>query len=242
MMNLSFFSLVLAFKTKKIDMLINNAGTGPQPGDKSTQGLEGGFGTMHLGHFALTKYLMPGLARSKGQARIVNVASHAGVANAQVTPPYPHCIILIIEIFWYPSLFPSSTASHLYSLLLWLRQIWMGADDIIKGMGDDMSEEWRQYAIDTSISWYESSLPALIYLHTVNIHREKMKRQQHRNNLLHQQLRRGRFTPSFFEGDGEGDLRNEIIDGGFGAYSRAKLSNILFTFELQVLHANPFLF
>lgn len=43
---------------------------------------------------------------------------------------------------------------------------------------------------------------------------------------------KGSFHPSLMEGDGEGDLRGEVTDGGFASYGRAKLANVLETLEL----------
>ncbi len=59
----------------QIDVLINNAGIMRPPRRNLTkQGFESQFGTNHLGHFALTRTLMPLLAPT---ARIVNVSSLA---------------------------------------------------------------------------------------------------------------------------------------------------------------------
>ena len=61
-----------------IDLLINNAGVMACPLSHTTDGFEMQFGTNHLGHFALTKGLMPLLekgANSSGGGRIVNLSS-----------------------------------------------------------------------------------------------------------------------------------------------------------------------
>lgn len=42
----------------RLDYLINNAGGIAEPGDRTAQGLELSFGAMHVGHFALTKWLL----------------------------------------------------------------------------------------------------------------------------------------------------------------------------------------
>jgi NAD(P)-dependent dehydrogenase (short-subunit alcohol dehydrogenase family) len=42
-----------------VDILVNNAGGVPEPGLRSAQGFELSWGSMHLGHFALTKWLLP---------------------------------------------------------------------------------------------------------------------------------------------------------------------------------------
>ena len=58
----------------KIDMLINNAGVMACPKAETSDGFEMQFGTNHLGHFALTKHLMP-LVQNGQDKRIVNLSS-----------------------------------------------------------------------------------------------------------------------------------------------------------------------
>ena len=58
-----------------LDMLILNAGVMACPFTKTVDGVEMQFGTNHLGHFYLTKKLMPELEDSK--ARVVTVSSNA---------------------------------------------------------------------------------------------------------------------------------------------------------------------
>ena len=58
----------------KIDLLINNAGVMACPQDKTADGFERQFGTNHLGHFLLTKHLMP-LVEAGEDKRIVNLSS-----------------------------------------------------------------------------------------------------------------------------------------------------------------------
>ena len=58
----------------KIDILINNAGVMACPQAKTSDGFEMQFGTNHLGHFALTKQLMP-LVEKGQDKRIVNLSS-----------------------------------------------------------------------------------------------------------------------------------------------------------------------
>jgi NAD(P)-dependent dehydrogenase (short-subunit alcohol dehydrogenase family) len=60
-------------KNTSLDVLINNAGLAGQRG-LTKQGFELAFGTNHVGHFLLTKLLLPALRESPA-ARIVNVAS-----------------------------------------------------------------------------------------------------------------------------------------------------------------------
>lgn len=58
----------------KIDLLINNAGVMACPFGHTADGFEMQFGTNHLGHFVLTKHLMP-LVEAGQDKRIVNLSS-----------------------------------------------------------------------------------------------------------------------------------------------------------------------
>jgi NAD(P)-dependent dehydrogenase (short-subunit alcohol dehydrogenase family) len=58
----------------RIDLLINNAGVMACPLMRTADGFEMQFGTNHLGHFALTKHLMP-LVEAGDDKRIVNLSS-----------------------------------------------------------------------------------------------------------------------------------------------------------------------
>ncbi|MGQ7829828.1 SDR family NAD(P)-dependent oxidoreductase [Altererythrobacter sp. Z27] len=60
----------------KIDLLINNAGVMACPLGRTAEGFELQFGTNHLGHFVLTKYLLPLVENGSGK-RIVNLSSRA---------------------------------------------------------------------------------------------------------------------------------------------------------------------
>ena len=64
-----------------VNILMNNAGISQVLHSLTTDGLEMDFGTNHIGHFYLTKLLLPLLIQSK--ARIVNVSSigHTAVDN-----------------------------------------------------------------------------------------------------------------------------------------------------------------
>ncbi|KEO88514.1 short-chain dehydrogenase [Erythrobacter longus] len=72
---------------EKIDILINNAGVMACPKMDTADGFEMQFGTNHLGHFALTRHLMPLIEAGAGKAgggRIVNLSSrghHIGPAD-----------------------------------------------------------------------------------------------------------------------------------------------------------------
>ncbi|WP_284126548.1 SDR family NAD(P)-dependent oxidoreductase [Parerythrobacter aestuarii] len=63
---------------EKIDLLINNAGVMACPYSETADGFEMQFGTNHLGHFLLTRELMPLVekaAEGGNDARIVNLSS-----------------------------------------------------------------------------------------------------------------------------------------------------------------------
>jgi len=70
-------------KYQRLDALINNAGSMPEPGAVTAEGIEEAFGTMHIGHAALTKWLLPMLKRkvqgvdATSASRIVFVGSQA---------------------------------------------------------------------------------------------------------------------------------------------------------------------
>ena len=74
-----------------IDILINNAGVMASPMGRTADGFETQFGTNHLGHFQLTKELMPLLEKGSAQ-RIVNLSSrghHFGKVDFD-DPNYQH--------------------------------------------------------------------------------------------------------------------------------------------------------
>ena len=71
------FALEFNAKYKRLDILINNAGVMAIPKKTLTvDGFEMQFGTNHLGHFALTHYLMENILSTSG-SRIVNISSIA---------------------------------------------------------------------------------------------------------------------------------------------------------------------
>lgn len=72
------FSAAFKERYKKLDILINNAGVMASPFAKTADGFENQFGTNHLGHFALTGYLLP-LLEAADAGRIVVVSSVAHI-------------------------------------------------------------------------------------------------------------------------------------------------------------------
>jgi NAD(P)-dependent dehydrogenase (short-subunit alcohol dehydrogenase family) len=72
-----------------IDLLVNNAGVMGTPETTTEDGFELQFGTNHLGHFALTALLLPGLL-SADAARIVTVTSTAHRIGRPIDPANPH--------------------------------------------------------------------------------------------------------------------------------------------------------
>ncbi len=61
---------------RPLDLLVNNAGVMATPARETVDGFELQMGTNHLGHFALTGLLLPGLLARPG-ARVVTVSSAA---------------------------------------------------------------------------------------------------------------------------------------------------------------------
>ncbi len=71
----------------KIDLLINNAGVMACPFSHTANGFELQFGTNHLGHFVLTKGLMPLIERGENP-RIVNLSSRGHfIADVDLDDP-----------------------------------------------------------------------------------------------------------------------------------------------------------
>ncbi|RDW60286.1 hypothetical protein BP5796_11892 [Coleophoma crateriformis] len=68
-------------KIDSLDVLINNAGVmGVREYTTTVQGIETQFGINHIGHFLLTKLLMPKLLAAKNGARVINVSSFGHLA------------------------------------------------------------------------------------------------------------------------------------------------------------------
>jgi len=70
------FASTVKQQFSKLDVLLNNAGIMMTPYFTTKDGFEGQNGVNHLGHFALTGWLMDLILKTKG-ARIVNVSSGA---------------------------------------------------------------------------------------------------------------------------------------------------------------------
>lgn len=71
-----------------IDLLVNNAGVMGIPERRTADGFEMQFGVDHLGHFALTARLLPGLLSAEG--RVVTVTSTAHLLGRAVDPDNPN--------------------------------------------------------------------------------------------------------------------------------------------------------
>jgi len=73
----------------RIDVLVNNAGVMAIPERSTEDGFEMQLGVNHLGHFALTAHLLPGLLRAEA-ARVVSVTSTAHHMGRAIDPANPH--------------------------------------------------------------------------------------------------------------------------------------------------------
>lgn len=72
-----------------IDLLFNNAGVMATPEWETEDGFEMQFGTNHLGHFALTRHLLPAILKSSA-GRIVNTTSTARFSAGDYDLDNPH--------------------------------------------------------------------------------------------------------------------------------------------------------
>jgi NAD(P)-dependent dehydrogenase (short-subunit alcohol dehydrogenase family) len=72
----------------RLHLLINNAGIMACPEGRTDDGFERQFGINHLGHFALTRHLLPTILRTPG-ARVVTVTSTGRHAGRPVDPNRP---------------------------------------------------------------------------------------------------------------------------------------------------------
>jgi NAD(P)-dependent dehydrogenase (short-subunit alcohol dehydrogenase family) len=73
----------------RVDILVNNAGLMATPERKTEDGFELQLGVNHLGHWALTAQLMPGLLAAPA-ARVVSVTSTAHHMGRPLNPRNPH--------------------------------------------------------------------------------------------------------------------------------------------------------
>jgi len=73
----------------RIDILVNNAGVMATPESRTADGFELQLGTNHLGHWALTAQLMPGILAAE-RARVVSVTSTAHHMGRPLNPRNPH--------------------------------------------------------------------------------------------------------------------------------------------------------
>jgi NAD(P)-dependent dehydrogenase (short-subunit alcohol dehydrogenase family) len=72
-----------------VDILVNNAGVMAMPEGLTGDGFETQFGINHLGHWALTAQLMPGLLKAP-KGRVVTVSSTAHHFGRTIDPANPH--------------------------------------------------------------------------------------------------------------------------------------------------------
>jgi NAD(P)-dependent dehydrogenase (short-subunit alcohol dehydrogenase family) len=73
----------------KVDVLVNNAGLMGIPEQTTADGFEMQLGVNHLGHFVLTRHLLPRLLTS-GAGRIVSVTSFGRLVGTVPGPDDPH--------------------------------------------------------------------------------------------------------------------------------------------------------
>lgn len=77
----SIVAFVEALPEPRIDYLVNNAGfVNYGPGHRTADGLESHWGTMHLGHFLLTRLLLPRLTAPREDGLPARVVNHASAA------------------------------------------------------------------------------------------------------------------------------------------------------------------
>ena len=74
--SVSRFASAMLNEMERLDLLINNAGIMANPEQRIGPGWESQFGTNHMGHFALTKGLMPLITQTEG-ARVICLTSTA---------------------------------------------------------------------------------------------------------------------------------------------------------------------
>lgn len=134
----------------KIDILINNAGVMACPLGRTADGFEMQFGTNHLGHFLLTKYLMP-LVQKGSDKRIINLSSrghHIAPVNLE-DPNFERR-----EYDKWQSYGQSKTANILFSVGLedrfgseGIHAIALHPGGIVTNLGRHMTEEDRAWML-----------------------------------------------------------------------------------------------
>ena len=72
-----------------VDLLVNNAGVMAVPEQATADGFELQLGVNHLGHFVLTRHLLPALLRGS-DARVISVTSFARFTGTPVRGSNPH--------------------------------------------------------------------------------------------------------------------------------------------------------
>jgi len=82
------FTATFAQKGLGLHVLLNNAGVMANPFTLTADGIESQFGTNHLGHFLLTKLLLPLLEKS-APSRVVSVSSAAAFVPDGLPPVMP---------------------------------------------------------------------------------------------------------------------------------------------------------
>lgn len=73
-----------------IDVLVNNAGVMGIPEQTTIDGFEMQLGVNHLGHFVLTRRLLPALLNASRPGRVVSVTSFGRFTGRAVRPGNPH--------------------------------------------------------------------------------------------------------------------------------------------------------
>jgi len=84
------FAKEFLIRFERLNILINNAGVMmPSCRQETIHGFELQFGTNHIGHFALTKYLIPRITQTP-DSRVVNLSSLAANMGAKIHWDDPH--------------------------------------------------------------------------------------------------------------------------------------------------------
>ena len=137
---------------EKIDLLINNAGIMATPKGTTADGFESQFGTNHLGHFVLTKGLMPLVEKGENK-RIINLSS---LAHHRGATDFDDPNFETAEYDPWVSYGQAKTANVLFSVGLEQRFSGKGIHSyavhpggIMTNLGRHMTEEMRDALIET---------------------------------------------------------------------------------------------